>query len=303
MLLHPEVVNMARRKYTGRSEEAVSTVVSAILLLALVVALITSINVRYVPQWTEDAEHLHMRTVTNDMAHLKSGVDLMLTVSATGSNSFSAGIPITMGGGEVPFFSSLSSSSTLMLNSRTVNMYMITELGGVNQNTGDLMKDMGSVDFLSNNNQYANQRFSYECGGLVLGQDNRSIMKMVPHISVTKSLNDTIDVTFDAVKLGGLQRTMSSNSMEEVYVASRNSVSVYNGGLVVDEITLLVESDNSMAWQDYLNKLMQASNLDADKYSINSNSTAVVLHISGDEGADIRPMLNVHTFNVSLNVL
>jgi len=119
MLLHPEVVNMARRKYTGRSEEAVSTVVSAILLLALVVALITSINVRYVPQWTEDAEHLHMRTVTNDMAHLKSGVDLMLTASATGSNSFSAGIPITMGGGEVPFFSSLSSSSTLLLNSRT----------------------------------------------------------------------------------------------------------------------------------------------------------------------------------------
>ena len=214
MLLHPEVVNMARRKYTGRSEEAVSTVVSAILLLALVVALITSINVRYVPQWTEDAEHLHMRTVTNDMAHLKSGVDLMLTASATGSNSFSAGIPITMGGGEVPFFSSLSSSSTLMLNSRTVNMYMITELGGVNQNTGDLMKDMGSVDFLSNNNQYANQRFSYECGGLVLGQDNRSIMKMVPHISVTKSLNDTIDVTFDAVKLGGLQRTVLAQGQQ-----------------------------------------------------------------------------------------
>ncbi len=294
---------MARKKYTGRSEEAVSTVVSAILLLALVVALITSINVRYVPQWTEDAEHLHMRTVTNDMAHLKSGVDLMLTASATGSNSFSAGIPITMGGGEVPFFSSLSSSSTLLLNSRTVNMYVITELSGVNQNTEDLMKDMGSVDFLSNNNQYANQRFSYECGGLVLGQDNRSIMKMVPHISVTKSLNDTIDVTFDAVKLGGLQRTMSSNSMEEVYVASRNSISVYNGGLVVDEITLLVESENSMAWKDYLNKLMQASNLDADQYSIISNSTAVVLHISGDEGADIRPMLNVHTFNVSLNVL
>lgn len=303
MLLHPEVVNMERKKYTERSEEAVSTVVSAILLLALVVALITSINVRYVPQWTEDAEHSHMRTVNNDMAHLKSGVDLMLTASTTGSDSFSVGTPITMGGGEVPFFRSLSSSSTLLLNTRTFNMYVITELDGVNQGTEDIMENMGSVDFLSNNDHYPNQRFSYECGGLLIGQDNRSVMKMFPHISVTESLNNTIDVTIDAVKLGGLQRTMSSNSIEEVYVAYRNSTSFYDGSAPVDELTLLVESDNSMAWQDYLNKLMQASNLDADQYSINSNSTAVVLHISGDEGDDIRPIVNVHIFNVIFNVL
>lgn len=45
-------------------------------------------------------------------------------------------------------------------------MYIITELTGVNQNTGDIMKDMGSIDFLSNNDYYPNQRFSYECVGL-----------------------------------------------------------------------------------------------------------------------------------------
>ena len=303
LLCSPEVIKMARKICAQRSEDAVSTVVSAILLLALVVALITSINVRYVPQWTEDAEHLHMRSVIKDMSQLKSGVDLMLTASGTKTGSFSAGMPVTMGGGEVPFFSSLSSSSTLLLNTRTVNMYIVTELGGVNQDTGDMMKGMGSVDFLSNNDYYPNQRFSYECGGLVIGQDNRSVMKMVPHISVTESLNDTIDVTLDAVKLGGLQRTMSSNSMEEVYVTSSNSASIYNGSKLVDELTLAVESENSMAWQDYLSKLMQASHLDADQYSINSNSTTTVLHISGDAGADIRPMVNLHTFNISLNVL
>ncbi|WP_321418266.1 hypothetical protein [uncultured Methanomethylovorans sp.] len=293
---------MARKICAQKSEDAVSTVVSAILLLALVVALITSINIRYVPQWTEDAEHLHMRSVVKDMSQLKSGVDLMLAASATGTGSSSVGIPITMGGGEVPFFSSLSSSSTLLLNTRTVNMYIITKLGGVNQDTGNMMKGMGSVDFLSDNDYYPNQRFSYECGGLVIGQDNRSVMKMVPHISVTKSLNDTINVTLDTIKLGGLQRSMSSNNMEEVYVTSSNSVSIYNGNELVDELTLLVETENSMAWQDYLSKLMQASHLDADQYSINSNSTTTVLHISGDAGADIRPIVNVHPFNVSLNV-
>lgn len=294
---------MARIIYIQRSEEAVSTVVSAILLLALVIALITSINVRYVPQWAEDSEHLHMRSAIEDMSKLKSGVDLMLAASAMETGSFSAGMPVTMGGGEVPFFNSLPSSSTLLLNTRTVNMYLITGLAGMTQESGDLMRNMGSVDFLSNNDYYPNQRFSYECGGLAIGQNNRSVMKMVPHISVIMSANNTIDVTLDAVKLSGSQRTMSSNSMEEVYFTYANSDSIYDGSILVDELTLLVETENSMAWQDYLGRLMQASHLDAGQYSINYNDTATILQISGDTGADIRPRVNVHEFNVSLNVL
>ncbi len=297
------MVEMVQKLYTQRSEEAVSTVVSAILLLALVIALITSINVRYVPQWTEDAEHLHMRSAIKDMSQLKSGVDLMLAASATGDESFSAGMPLTMGGGEVPFFNPSSSSSTLLLNTRMINMYLTTELNGVTQESGDLMKNMGSVDFLSNNDHYPNQRFSYEFGGLAIGQNDRSVMKMVPHISVRRSVNDTIDVTVDAVKLSGLQRSISSNSMEEVYFTYSDSDSIYNGSVLVDELTLLVETENSMAWQGYLGRLMQASHLDAGQYSINSNATATILYISGDAGADIRPRVNVHDFNVSLNIL
>lgn len=293
---------MVQKIYIYRSEEAVSTVVSAILLLALVIAVITSINVRYVPQWTENSEHLHMRSAIEDMAQLKSGVDLMLASSATGHGSFSAGMPVTLGGGEVPFFNSLPSSSALLLNTRPVNMYLITGRDGLTQESGDLMRNMGSVDFLSNNDYYPDQRFSYECGGLVIGQNDCSIMKMVPHISVVMSANDTIDVTLDAVKLSGLQRTMSSNSMEEVYFTYTDSNLIYNGSILVDELTLLVESENSMAWQDYLGRLMQASHLDTGQYSINSNATATILHISGNSGADIRPRVDVHNFNISMNI-
>lgn len=293
---------MLWKRYTDRSEEAVSTVVSAILLLALVIAVITSINVRYVPQWTEESEHLHMRSAIEDMAQLKSGVDLMLASSVSGHGSFSAGMPVAMGGGEVPFFNTLPSSSTLLVNTRTVNMYLITKRDGITQESGYLMRGMGSVDFLSNNAYYPNQRFSYECGGLIIGQNDRSVMKMVPHISVVRSENGTIYMNLDAVKLSGLQRTMSSNSMEEVYFTYTGSNSIYNGSVLVDELTLLVESENSVAWQDYLSRLMQASLLDTGQYSINSNATATILHISGDSGADIRPWVNVHDFNVSMNV-
>jgi hypothetical protein len=145
--------------------------------------------------------------------------------------------------------------------------------------------------------------FSYECGGWAIGQNYRSVMKMVPHISVRSTVNDTIDVTVDTVKLAGVQRTISSNNVEEVYFTYLYSEPIYDGTVPVDEITLVVETENSMAWQDYLSRLMQASHLDAGKYSINSNSTATVLYISGDAGADIRLRANVHEFNVSLNVL
>lgn len=292
-----------QKEYNWKSEEAVSTVVSAILLLALVVAVITSINMRYVPQWTENAEHLHMRSATKDMSQLKSGVDLMLTASAAGKEPFSAGMPVTMGGGEIPLFNPSSSSSTLFLNTRAVNMYLTTEVGGVIWESDDLMEHMGCVDLLSNNDHYPNQRLSYECGGLAIGQKERSVMKMVPHISVGKSVNDTIDVNIDAIKLSGSQRTISSNSVEEVYFTYSGSGSIYDGSALVDELTLVLETENSMAWQDHLSRLMHASQISAGQYSINSNSTAIILYISGDNGANIRPRVHVHVFNVSLNVL
>ena len=91
--------------------------------------------------------------------------------------------------------------------------------------------------------------------------------------------------------------------MEEVYFTYMCSAPVSDGSVPVDEMTLVVETENSMAWQDHLSRLMQASHLDAGKYSISSNSTATVLYISGNTGADIRLKANVHEFNVSLNVL
>jgi len=294
---------MIQWRYMQRCDGAVSTVVSALLLLALVIAVITSINVRYVPQWTENAEHMHMRTVSKDMSQMKAGADLMIVSSAAVKEPFSAGMPITMGGGEIIFFNRYSSSSTLSINTRAVNMNIATELDGVTRQSDDIMKNMGCVDFLSNNYYYPNQRYSYECGGLAISQNNRSVMKMVPHISVSKSSDNIINVSIDAIKLSGSHQTISSNTMEEVYFSYSNSESLYNGSVLVDKLTLILETENSMAWQDYLSRIMQASKINEEQYSLSSNSTSTVLYISGITGADIRPIVNVHVFKVSLNML
>jgi hypothetical protein len=91
--------------------------------------------------------------------------------------------------------------------------------------------------------------------------------------------------------------------MEEVYFSYSNSESLYNGSVLVDKLTLILETENSMAWQDYLSRIMQASKINEEQYSLSSNSTSTVLYISGITGADIRPIVNVHVFKVSLNML
>ncbi|WP_129598619.1 hypothetical protein [Methanohalophilus profundi] len=56
-----------------KSESAVSTVVSFVLLLGLFVTVLAVFNAHYIPEWKADAEKAHMDDVYDDMSQLKPG--------------------------------------------------------------------------------------------------------------------------------------------------------------------------------------------------------------------------------------
>lgn len=86
-----------------RSESASSTVVGAVLLLAIIVSIFSVVRIGYIPEWKNDAEYSHMNDVWKDMADLKSKIDLITIALASDPDSqnteITMSVPFHMGEG------------------------------------------------------------------------------------------------------------------------------------------------------------------------------------------------------------
>ena len=100
------------------NDDAVSIVVSAILLLGLLVSCIAFINVYYVPVWIADDEARHMRDVFVDFSAIPGCIDSLVLANETGSVSKQR---IQLGGGDIPIISPGMSWGTLGVVPRKAN--------------------------------------------------------------------------------------------------------------------------------------------------------------------------------------
>jgi hypothetical protein len=169
-----------------RSDSAISAVISAVLVLGLIVTATTMYQVRYVPAWKSDAECSHLADVYEDMANLKSQIDMLSAVIAANPGSqVSVSVPIKMGGGDIPVIGPGRSSGTLSVNDNGCGMWIdANNATGMLPYSSDVsLTGLGSISYRSCNNYYLNQMFEYENGALILVQEDRSLMKLAHQIA------------------------------------------------------------------------------------------------------------------------
>ncbi|WP_292484816.1 hypothetical protein [Methanohalobium sp.] len=242
-------------KSLTNSDTAISTVVSAVLILGLIVTVATIINVSYIPEWKTDTEYSHMTDVLNDMLDLKSSIDLLSTVD---SQNTTMSVPVKMGGGEIPIVAPGKSSGTLAVND--YNYYLTVK---ANNSSGEVYNSsnyLGSISYRSNNNYYVDKVFGYENGALIVAQDNRSIMKLSPQITLQNKGN--ISLVINAVSIKGDTNTISSNNIEEVQLTSKSSFShtLYQDSNL-KQVSVIVSSAYPGAWEQYFNTTAKSEGL------------------------------------------
>jgi hypothetical protein len=88
----------------SKDESAVSSVVTAILILAVLTTFLSAINAYYLPSLAADHEIHHMQDVRNSFSQLSASIT---------SGNPSSRVLIPLGDGGLPFISSISSSGTL----------------------------------------------------------------------------------------------------------------------------------------------------------------------------------------------
>ncbi|WP_440954179.1 DUF7289 family protein [Methanosarcina sp. Mfa9] len=267
-----------------RSESASSTVVGAVLLLAIIVTVFSVVRLGYIPEWKNDAEYSHMNDVWEDMTELKSKIDLMTIVLASEPDSSNTevtmSVPFHMGGGDLPLVGSIKSSGTLSVNKDDCTMTVITE-NGSDSDTHEIR--CGTVSYSSQNRYYVDQNFIYEGGALILSQGEQSSMMLYPSIRFSRESANEYLVSINAVEI--YKKTyappdvISSNTGCSLRLTSRDFESLYDSDKdsfgSIDYFKLKVDTTHPDAWYLYLGETMADAKI--EDYKLEQTNSSVIL--------------------------
>lgn len=285
------------------SETAVSTVVSAVLLLGIIVALLTVIHVSYIPEWKTGAEQAHMADVYYDMSVLKSNMDVLSVAAANNPvSAMSLSTPIRAGGASIPVISPGRSSGMLGFTPGMSGMRITANDTLLSYDSEDFLDDLGTVYYTSGNSYFVEQTYAYESGALILAQGELSLMRQSPSMAIRRTDNSTnITLYVNAIHIPGTARAISSNTVEEVRTRFNSSSTVYAEESLFTDLTLTVNTAYPAAWEDFLRTETVNAGLTAGDYSISSNATSVVLRLEGASGEDIKANVRKSIFEVNFN--
>lgn len=261
-----------------KSESAVSTVVSFVLLLGLFVTVLAVFNVHYIPEWKSDAEKAHMDDVYDDMSQLKARADMLslssrLASSLDENSAISLSIPIKMGGGDIPIVGPTKSSGMLSVNDDDNFRISIEGLNTTNSTDQLVISDSyspGNIRYASNNGYYVDQTFAYENGAVIVSQRERSLMKLGPSISIKNQSESLLKVDLTLMKIAGDRVVITSNGIEEIKLTGNDWVEEFaptkNESLT--NLTISINTSYPSAWAKYLNDSAKSEDL---VYSVDYN--------------------------------
>jgi hypothetical protein len=252
-----------------RSESGVSTAVAAALLIGIAVIFMTTVEIKYMPVWKEDAEYAHMSDVWHDMSRFKSNVDIMTAGLEINPNArIVLNSPIQVGGSEIPFIRSTTTGGSLAINNDISGMFVVinTDNSSVYWPSGRSLYYTGTVFYRPSNLNYVNEVYCYENGALIVSQDDRSVMKLDPGIVMERGTN-AVNLSIRGVYLDGPRGVLSSNTVEDIRLTSESFTRLYpdiyynDSYYNITSVNVTIYTDNKEAWKDYFNDSASDINL------------------------------------------
>lgn len=273
---------------------AVAGVIEALLLVALVSIIISTIQLVYIPEIMEQKEAEHMDEVENQFSHLKSVIDLQCQAKETGPISTA----ITLGSRELPYFVTARAFGRLHHIPKELSNNNITV---VNQ-TITKMFNISSIEYESVNAYYLNKNFVLEAGGVILKQDDGGeAMKIHPPVYFEKTTdggNTMIHVNWTLYNFSVLGNKSVAEGYKSSYIrtqirSNRNASQTY----IYENVSFLnISTDYFEAWNQSLNWLKDQNQYEESDIEIQIDDENMVSIESESEN------LTVHIKVVDINV-
>lgn len=171
-----------------RENTAVAGVIEALLLVALVAVILSTIQLVYIPQIMEEREANHMDEVADQFSNLKSVIEIQSMMGSLDTGDTVVYSPIsssiTLGSKELPYFVSARSYGEVILideddvgtNKINIQPMSIGQFGsGI---------PLTSINYEAFNSEFVDQVYALEGGGIILNQSEGEVMRVNPSIAV-----------------------------------------------------------------------------------------------------------------------
>jgi len=243
-----------KNKKLIKRKDAVAGVIEALLLVALVAIIISTIQLVYVPQMMEQRESDHMDDTENQFSYLKSIIDLQSMVK----EDIPISSPITLGSRELPYFVTARAFGQLDIIDvdRTDSKIIIIPPLPLLPPSGNI--PLTSIKYEAHNSYFVDQIYALEGGCVIVKQPDGETVKIEPAITVE---NETkINIIYNIPIITGVPGKNSTSGYKNCFVRtnySGNRSSPYSGDISPGLGFIRIYTDYLDAWNASLNKLLK----------------------------------------------
>jgi len=232
---------MKNKKLTKR-KDAVAGVIEALLLVALVAVIISTIQLVYIPQMMEQRESDHMDNLENQFSYLKSVIDLQSMVK----EDVPISSPITLGSRELPYFVTARAFGQLdIIGEDRTDAYILTDFLNVS---------LTSIRYEAYNSYFTDQTYAIEGGCVIVKQPDGETVKIEAGIT-TKNESSEIKIYFNLPIINGVPGKNSTAGYKNCFIRTNYSNQNPIPGGSASFIKIYTEYLD--AWNVSFNKLLE----------------------------------------------
>jgi hypothetical protein len=224
-----------------RDTYAVAGVIEALLMVALVAVIISTIQLIYIPDIMEQKEAEHMDQISNQFSSLKSMIDLQI-ISRSDAPIFSM---ITLGSRELPYFISASAYGEVNVIDYGTNRIVVDE---------DEWQavPLTSISYHAYNVYFVDQTYILEGGGIIVDQQNGiPVMRVDPGFTVDNSTN--IDVYMDLPMIYATEGKNFTYGLGKCFIRTNFSNTITYQNFTTISSNIKIYSPYPEAWFKSLN--------------------------------------------------
>jgi hypothetical protein len=261
-----------RRHAFRRGDEAVASSLGTMLAILVILALLTMVTTSWAPEWTKGKEAEHMRMVESQFSSLKALLD---QVTLSDNQNMVVSSPLTLGSEGVPLFSADASGNLSLLSSRSNSYNTVSVVCGAI----DFERvAYGSIVYQSFNTEYIDQTFIYECGAIIIRQQEGELMTTGPSL-IVQNVSGTLAISVTLLSVYSDGATYQGAGTIGVQCRLVQQKIATSAELAGETVYINVTSGAYLAWYDYFARMPSEWGVGATDYDITVNTTASSVHL------------------------
>ncbi len=240
-----------KNKKLIKRKDAVAGVIEALLLVALVAIIISTIQLVYIPQIMEQRESDHMDDVENQFSYLKSVIDLQSMVK----EDVPISSPITLGSRELPYFVTARAFGQVdIIDIDRTDSKITTDpwMGFLYDSKTDI--PLTSIKYKAHNSYFIDQTYALEGGCVIVKQPDGETVKIEAGITI-KNESTEIKIYYNLPVIDGVSGKNSTCGYKNCFI--RTNYSDQNPIPGGPTTFIKIYTDYLDAWNASLNKLLE----------------------------------------------